>query len=245
MSDVTKTLIVDAGNTSVKWTAFSGEEVLWRAKDLCFDQDDLRYDSFFPDNIYFASVRDGEKTSILLSDLKRKYQSAVFYILKTTSKACGIVNPYKTPDRLGIDRWLSVIAVGAGRSAIIVDAGTALKIEFIDEDRGYVGGFIVPGFEMMIGALVNNTGQIRVEENDLLIDHDVIDNTGVAIHKGCWQMMLAFVRDIYRKNSHKKFVFTGGDGLKIMQDLEIAGCYDADLVASGAKLLGDELVNRR
>ncbi len=97
----------------------------------------------------------------------------------------------------------------------------------------------------MVDSLVMKTGRVKIDPDDLHSNRDEINNTGLAVHIGCWQMLLALVERVHGNNLDKSFVFTGGNGLKIMQELQIKGDYHANLVAIGAKLLGDELVNQR
>ena len=249
MSAESKILIIDVGNTSVKWTAFLGDSILWRAQDLHLSIDGSNeFSNFIPELIYFASVRNSADTQKILAYLGVLYRGLPELIqLSSNKNACGIVNPYTEPSRLGIDRWLNVIAVSKlfDVSSVIVDAGTALKIEFIGSQGEYRGGYIAPGFDLMKKMLVTNTGKVNCLDSDLMANDEIITNTGLAVHRGCWQMTLAFVNHVYTQNKAKNFVFTGGAAFEIMKELEIDGSFNADLVALGAKFLGDELVGQR
>jgi len=245
-------LVIDAGNTSVKWTAFENDSIVWNKRELHLESrstllGDSEYTSFQPDRLYFASVRGEADSQVLLAVVKAFYPNVEIYPLRSRKEACGVTNPYVEPERLGIDRWLNVLAISELLSGgiVVVDVGTALKVEFIEKNGQYKGGYIVPGFEMMVDALVVNTGKIRIDSSDLYDSQGLIDNTGLAVHIGCWQMLLALVERVYRQNLEKSFVFTGGNGLKIMQELQIKGNYHANLVALGAKRLGDELVGQK
>ncbi|TBR40855.1 type III pantothenate kinase [Marinomonas agarivorans] len=240
-------LVVDAGNSNIKLTAFVGDEITTRRSVSDVNVTVLKGLQFFPRHICFASVRDESKTKMILKNLKDFFgESLPIYTLSSLYTLYDLKNPYDDPNRLGVDRWLSVIAARSEslKPTVVVDAGTALKIEFLDDD-GYTGGFITPGFKMMTNMLQENTGKINITEGRFEDQGPVIRNTEAAVFKGCWQMVLAFVDRIYREHRERKFIFTGGYGSQIMDELGIEAHYNQDLVAQGAKLMGDKLVMQK
>lgn len=249
MSANGKVLVIDAGNTSVKWTAFDEDKVVWMVRDVHLKSqsthlNSIGYRSFQPNKVYFASVRTQSDNKKLLSFIESLYPHQPCYELKTTRQACGVINPYTEPSRLGVDRWLNVLAAKRlfSNNVVLFDAGTALKVELIECNGAYKGGYIVPSFDMMKNVLVNSTGQIKIDAHDILEGVDVIDNTGMAVYLGCWQMLIAFVEKVCAEHTGKRFIFTGGNGLEILQRLQVKGEYYANLVSYGAKVLGDEVV---
>lgn len=245
-----KTLVIDAGNTSVKWAVFDADRLICIVRDV----QDMKVEeiksnevlSFKPDNIYFSSVRGVEQETDLKHFISQQYVGIPCYELKSQIYACGVSNAYKDVSRLGIDRWLTVLAAFDRRQdTVVIDAGTALKVEFIPASGQYQGGYIVPGQAMMESMLVANTGKIRFDEKDLENYQGRINNTGLAVHLGCWEMTLALVERVFRQNKASRFVFAGGNGEKIMQALAIEAVYEPNLVLQGAKKLGDEWVSQK
>lgn len=238
---------MDVGNTNIKYTAFVGGDIVWRIKMPQLMLSDPKFIQFLPERIYFASVREDSESKEIAFSLKKHYKDAVpIYTLTSLCTIYGLKNPYDEPERLGVDRWLAVIAARHKwkQPTVIIDAGTALKIEFLESD-GYRGGFIAPGFTMMTEMLELKTGKIKITDENPSIKNETIRNTEAAVYQGCWQMMLSFIERIYRQNKEKKFIFTGGYGDKFMKELNIDADYDQDLIAMGAKLLGDELVAQK
>jgi len=247
-----KVLVVDAGNTSVKWAAYEGDELACLARDIQNETDTNTDEatqtllSFNPDNIYFASVRHADQEAKLIHFIQRQYTGIKLHTLKSQVYSCAVTNSYDDVSRLGIDRWLTVLAAFDNtHDTVVIDAGTALKVEFIPADGRYQGGYIVPGQAMMEDMLVAKTGKIRFNDSDLINYKGVINNTGLAVHLGCWEMTLALVERVYKQNTKKRFVFTGGNGYKIMQALNIKAKYEPNLVVQGAKKLGDEWVSQK
>lgn len=252
MSENNKVLVVDAGNTSVKWAAFDNDELVFIARDIqqldIGAQNNLEQAllSFKPESIYFSSVRHSEQEAYLKEFIAKQYPNVDCYELKSQGYACGVTNAYDDVSRLGVDRWLTVLAAfDAKQHTVVIDAGTALKVEFIAADGQYQGGYIVPGQTMMEDMLVANTGKIRFNDADLLNYQGVINNTGLAVHLGCWEMTLALVERVIRQYEKSRFIFTGGNGEKILQALNIKAEYEPNLVLHGAKMLGDEWVKQK
>ena len=77
----------------------------------------------------------------------------------------GVTNGYREPARLGVDRWLALLAawqeLHAG--AILVSAGTALTIDVLQDNGQHGGGYIVPGLRLMRDALIAGTSGVRPE----------------------------------------------------------------------------------
>ena len=85
MSEKGNVLVVDAGNTRVKWTAFIDDLIVWNVSDLHLQSSpsvENRYESFAPDRIYFASVRKSIDNQLLIAHLIDVYGRDVdFYEL--------------------------------------------------------------------------------------------------------------------------------------------------------------------
>src|SRR5208337_4414777 len=61
------------------------------------------------------------------------------------------------PDKVGIDRLLNAVAVARtappGRGSVLIDAGSAVTVDWLDENHAYCGGSIFPGLDLMAEAL--------------------------------------------------------------------------------------------
>lgn len=101
--------------------------------------------------------------------------------------AAGVTNAYgEDYKKLGVDRWLSVVA-GFRRvrgAVLVLDAGSALTADLVDEEGVHLGGYIVPGVQMMKSSLFNQTGQVRFESEDLAGHLDFGCSTQEAVDAG-------------------------------------------------------------
>lgn len=79
-------------------------------------------------------------------------------VLKVCQHWQGLNLCYQHPERLGIDRWLSLVALaGGGQDVLVVDVGTALTIDVMDHTDQHKGGYILPGLGLMRRSLVDDT----------------------------------------------------------------------------------------
>jgi type III pantothenate kinase len=240
VSVVARVLVVDAGNTSIKFTAFEDEQILWVQRD-----DSCPVDTgFIPDRIYFASVRSKEQSALLHADIQAEFPDSVWFTLTSQREACGVINAYVEPKRLGVDRWLGVIAAhhSVKGDVVVVDAGTAIKVDVVGGDGVHLGGYITPGLGMMENALLSNTARIRYDACEVVAGKGLPDTTARAVTEGCHEMVLGFLERIYRCHPDFKWVVTGGDSQVLLSLLGISMEYQPNLVALGAKLVGDEQV---
>lgn len=138
-----------------------------------------------------------------------------------------VVNGYTTPEKLGVDRWLAIVAgwnIVQG-PLLVVDAGSALTVDFIKGDGTHQGGYIVPGLSMMHQALYSGTREVRFDEQENYRQSPGI-NTAEAVQNGCFEMVLALVERSYTRLINEQgagqLIFTGGWSEQLM------GCFGAD-----------------
>src|SRR4029077_2103024 len=76
----------------------------------------------------------------------------------------GVRNGYAETWRLGADRWVAMLGAHArypGRALWVVDVGTALTVDLLDEHGRHRGGLLVPGPALMVESLLRRTAGIR------------------------------------------------------------------------------------
>ncbi len=96
--------------------------------------------------------------------------------LTATAEGAGVVNGYKVPAQLGADRWASLVAARQRATsgelvpapAVVINAGTAVTIDALDESGRFLGGLIVPGVHVMLRALAENTAALKVHARIVL-----------------------------------------------------------------------------
>jgi len=126
-------------------------------------------------------------------------------------------NLYETPTTLGIDRM--VLAAGAtlqfpGKNRLVIDAGTCITYDFIDDQDRYHGGAISPGIRLRYEALHNYTAKLPLLTREMPSDF-IGKSTAGSIHSG---VVFGVVNEIdgfvdRYSNGAENFIIilTGGD----------------------------------
>ncbi|SBS29320.1 Type III pantothenate kinase [Marinomonas aquimarina] len=233
------TLVIDAGNTRIKWTLFQGREILdkWAQDTL----DVPRCGA--PSQIVFASVRSAAEDESLMAEIRATLPNTPLTVVHSERQACGVQNSYAEPHRLGVDRWLGAIAAYKeyGGPVVIIDAGTAIKADFVDQSGVHLGGYIVPGLDLMVSSLIDKTAKIRYQESEQSLGSDGIPHsTADAVQQGCLEMALGFVQRLHERHCDARWIATGGSSQKLMAALAIDCELDVHLVAKGAKYVLEE-----
>ena len=212
-------LAVDIGNHYTKLAVFNDDELVHSAAYKKFKLADLiaLHGQFLFKNAILSDVSgDIEKTEKWLQEHTR-------YVKFTHQTPVPFTNSYKTPNTLGLDR----IAAAAGAFAefpnehvLVIDAGTCITYEFIDDQGVYHGGGISPGMRIRFKALHRYTGKLpKLKKHE--IDYLIGQNTEESILSGVINGVVAEINGIVQRYESQfsqpvvgkplKVVLTGGD----------------------------------
>ena len=162
-------LLVDIGNSRVKWAWLDGERLGkaraadysgWRARDFARRVIGAQRNI---QSILVASVA-AEAVTDALAAAARLAGAPAPQRLATQRRACGVTVGYIEPWRLGVDRLLAMIAAHrrfAGQPVCAVAVGTALTIDLIGANGRHWGGSIIPAPPLMVASLLEGTNGIR------------------------------------------------------------------------------------
>lgn len=109
-----------------------------------------------------VSVRSELAVSELVALIRKEF-SIVCLVAGSQGSCGGVVNGYSDPARLGVDRWLAILAAysrAGGDACLVIDAGTAVTVDLVKAGGEHLGGYICPGVRLMIDQLVLNTNGI-------------------------------------------------------------------------------------
>jgi type III pantothenate kinase len=126
-------------------------------------------------------------------------------------------NRYATPATLGLDRIaLAAAAANAfpARNTLVIDAGTCVTYDFIDQLNHYRGGSISPGLTMRLQAMAAFTA--RLPEVDLKPDVPLLgDSTASSLQSGALHGLAAEIDGMIKRYQEQfadlQTVVTGGD----------------------------------
>ncbi len=242
-------LLVDIGNTRMKWAWLDGGELrdpgaaahLGKVSSALLDP--LQKDGHRPGEILIASVAASTVTDAVAQGLARGLAATV-RVVETGAAACGVRNGYLDPRQLGVDRWLAMVAAFARYRAplCVVDAGTAVTIDAVAGDGSHLGGFIVPGTALMHGALLRETGRIETAAAVRPIRRDDPGpwgrDTDACINRGSRRAITCLVESCVKALTGAErpgpvLVLTGGDAPALRDALSMNAEYRPMLVLEG------------
>ncbi|MBW4052848.1 MAG: type III pantothenate kinase [Proteobacteria bacterium] len=163
------TLLVDIGNSRVKWAWLEGgrlgkaraaDHSGWRARDFARRVIGSKRNI---ERILVASVAADALTDALAAAARLAGAPAPERVT-TQRRACAVTVGYIDPWRLGVDRLLAMIAAHrrfAGQPVCAVAVGTALTIDLVGANGRHWGGSIIPAPPLMVASLLEGTNGIR------------------------------------------------------------------------------------
>ncbi|WNM19967.1 type III pantothenate kinase [Flavobacterium capsici] len=208
-------LAIDVGNTRIKSAVFEEDSLIERFD--YFNSDFFEKTEFVLNKyqkiefIVVASVGKLEKNDFL----KFENHAKVFFVTRDLN--FPFRNLYKSPTTLGIDRM--VLSCGAtlkypNTNRLIIDAGTCITYDFVDENNNYLGGAISPGIRLRYEALHNYTAKLPLLKKQN--PENIIGNsTQESIHSGIVNAVVfeidGYIDYFKSQNANFIIIFTGGD----------------------------------
>lgn len=236
-------LDLDLGNSRIKWRLLSaGKDIADQgvAQDLIGLKHDLGSNSSIC-HVRICSVRKGEILNELVEWIESRFGIAPT-IAKVTTSCGSVTNRYQDPSRLGVDRWLAMLAAyeRAEGSCIIIDGGTALTLDIVDSEGLHQGGFILPGLSLMARSLEENTA-IKLSTQGQVPSIDLGHSTDQAVRNGILAAVIALIEkhqleQLQSTEGAVKIVLTGGDAGTLSAILEHAGLHTGKFAGVGTRL---------
>ncbi|WP_371187074.1 type III pantothenate kinase [Thalassotalea maritima] len=233
-------LFIDAGNTQVKYMLSNGD-VLSTIERHSTDA----FLALLPSlptlkQVLLASVaNDAFATSV---NNWCQQNNTAYRQLTTEQTAFAINNSYGNYQTMGVDRWLAIVGAEEqypNRNLIIIDSGTATTIDILSADKQHIGGWIVPGIELMANSLFQHTSKVfgQVADIETLLFGD---NTSDNVNFGVWAATIGVVNQAIdlcatKKLSDSMLIFTGGYGERLNNAGKFHGKVISDLVFCGIK----------
>lgn len=162
--------------------------------------------------------------------------------VRVTPRAGGVVCAYPSPQRMGVDRWVALVGARALESgpSVVVDAGSAITVDAMDERGRHLGGLIAPGLGMMRASLLEGTGNLRVFSEASGPSRGALfpADTGPAIAEGVEQAATGLVEGAVARattflGARPSVFLTGGDAEVLDRGLAVPVRVEADLALEG------------
>lgn len=207
-------LIIDAGNTRIKAAIFNGLELIHNEvfKVDNFVQECLKLIVYYNcKQAIISSVGAVKKSEIAI--IKQHIQ---LIELNSLTKI-PFKNEYSTPNTLGVDRIglvAAAVSIYPKKNVLIIDAGTCITYDFVDDKSHYYGGAISPGIQIRYKSLPKFTENLPLLEPNFNVSL-IGNSTETCIHSGIIYGVLGEMDSIIEKykkeNEDLTVVLTGGD----------------------------------
>lgn len=224
-------LLLDAGNSALKWATTSDDGTLGLVTQLdypkCEDTidacslgdmltDTLRTATPAADRTLGCIVAGNKVRSVIDAVFMQQLDTAPTWLDAQASFDDGrvhLTSAYREPEQLGSDRWHAMLGARAQSASalVVVQAGTATTLDAIDRTGRFVGGEILPGWQMMLAGLARGTGRLPFAQGHATA---FADNTMDAIASGVADAQVGAVERFVRRSVHvhgaTQVLLTGG-----------------------------------
>lgn len=231
-------VVVDVGNTRVKW-GLVGPAGITRVASLpedeaAWEQQAREWELAGPKVWVIASVRPVRAERLrrwieLRGDRVTALRSATQLPLRV-----GLAEP----DKAGIDRLLDAVAatrrLPPGRGAVLLAAGSAVTVDWLDEEHVFRGGVIYPGLDLMADALHRHAALLPLVSVPSPVPQPPGEATVPAMQAGIFLAALGGALEtirLYRAQARivPAVFFTGGQSRQLLDGMRQLGHDTRDI----------------
>jgi len=218
-------IYLDIGNSNAKW----------KYKDNFFQTPTLE--------LNIAELPESSKIWIsnASSDFVFKVESSMS-LVESQTRYKSLVNSYDEPNMLGSDRWLAMIAsyeLSPGKSFIVIDIGTAVTIDHVNNSGLHMGGVIFPG----LSRIRNTFDHFPVSKEINAIN--IGQSTKTAWSIGTLNLIVNGINqkiyDLKVNEPSVNIYITGGGFEEVEKYLDFSFTYHKYLVLDGLELFANNM----
>lgn len=209
-------LLLDAGNSRIKWQLRDRADIVCSGVDIAEtaglfrEMDDRLWTQV--DSVAICTVRSESAREALVRAIELHTQVPVRFFW-TEPRFGDLVCAYENPSTMGADRWHAMVAaweVFKG-ACVVIDAGSAITVDWIAASGRHEGGYILPGKNLMLDALSQKTARVLFQREQTLASVSPGQTTGECVLHGVNWLLRALAIELGRETAVPVMV-TGGDG---------------------------------
>ena len=187
-------IFIDIGNSAVKWRT--------KESDVYFESVDKFLSNTLPqaDSAWVSAVANLN----IVDDIKILFKE--FHLVNSQKKCKNLVVAYDDPSSLGSDRFCAMLGSMnqfSKKPLLVIDIGSAMTFDVIDEDGYHQGGLIMPG----LGVLRKSFSKFETSDLSTSIN-TLATNTNDAWKNGTQAMLISSIN-----NQIEKFKEIYSDGI--------------------------------
>ncbi|MEZ5455423.1 MAG: type III pantothenate kinase [Lysobacteraceae bacterium] len=236
-------LLFDAGNTRLKWACTEADGIVERGAMDWSALQHAGWQQALPNTsqgrqVALAQVLSPEHAEVLRDALLGRFGRV--REVRSEASCAGLRSAYRHSERLGVDRWLGMLAAWQpGEALLLANVGTALTLDAVDAQGQHLGGSILAGLQAMQGGLLNAApGLQRLMGVDDAECRLWADDSAAAIRSAPVFAVTAMIEMAVRRLRRQlqmpvRCVIAGGDAAVVQAQLEIDCEVRRDLVLEG------------
>lgn len=255
-------LLIDAGNTRLKWALLTDGQlrhvgsVPLAGEDLGQRLQHAWREFALPSRLLLANV-GGERIVQAINDCFESLPSNQPALIQVQAEAegYGVRNAYDVPQKLGVDRWLGLVAARRRLTgaACVVDCGTAITVDIVNSRGDHLGGVILPGLRVMLQSLTTHTAIPRAMFSDIpmfnaadvssgLLGTDTRSAVAGGILAAASGAIVQVIREAERIDEQTlTVILTGGDAPCLQPHLPMTSRLEPDWVLQGLRVIAEAL----
>jgi type III pantothenate kinase len=228
-------LAIDIGNTLTKLAVFKGDEILHLETHQKLSADEINSIILMHGVSRVIVSCVGELPSSIADFISHKVEVVYF----TSSTRVPIINCYKTPNTLGVDRLAAAVASNGlypNCNVLAVDCGTAITFDLVTSNSEYLGGAITLGVTTRFKALNSFTAKLpllSISEDYPLIGGTTNESILSGVLNGVVNEIDGYIDAVKTQYNPLKIVFTGGDSFFFDKKLKNSIFVHPNLVLFG------------
>ena len=232
-------LLIDAGNTRIKWAIAAPGAALgaWTLIDAVSHAGlDGAADTWRRAGVARAIVSNVAGAAVRERIAQALPRGITVEWFASTAERAGLQNGYRNPGQLGCDRFAAAIgarALAPGQDLIVATCGTATTVDAVTKDGRFIGGMILPGLALMAGSLARNTAQLPQVTPGAAPPPLFGDNTDDAIVSGVLSAQAGAIERACAAHAATACIVSGGAAPYIAPVLKFSGLLVDNIVLVG------------
>jgi type III pantothenate kinase len=243
-------LLIDSGNTRIKWALVEGTDWLCNGILPVEEAGELSHHLVAHCNQFNAAWQDieqawvsnvaGEEVGLHIRGIFAHGNIKPHFIV-AREEQCGVHNGYSPPGQLGSDRWAALIGAWhlMNGECLVVNCGTATTIDALSGKGEFMGGLILPGLDLMLGSLYEKTAQLMTDKGEYVL---FPKNTADAMFSGVIQASCGAIQRQHAllANDGVPVVLSGGAAELLQEHLSVPLRIVDNLVLQGLAIIALE-----
>lgn len=245
-------LAIDVGNTNTVFGLYEGAEMLgsFRISTNASSTSD-EIGMMIMQYYHFRGYDAKETTAVIIASVVppvmysltnaiRKY-FGINPVIVGEDVDVGVENHYINPREVGVDRLVNAVAAiqKYGAPLIIVDIGTAITFDCIDQNGAYVGGAIFPGIKIAMEALfmkASKLPRVDIVRTEKAIGRTTVHSMQSGAVRGYVGALIGIIMDMQQElQGETRVVATGGMGRMMAEHCELIDAVDPNLTLEGLR----------